>query len=83
MFKNGEINLVKRIPEFLGKVFLWRVPDHEAGPGMYRYSERGPGLTSEERRSLEPWNYPQRQAVAPSIEHESGIERERSRERQR
>jgi hypothetical protein len=80
---NGQINLAKRIPVIVGKLFLWLVPDHEAGPGMYRYSERGPGITSEERRSLEPWNYPQRQAVAPSIEQETGIERERSRERSR
>jgi hypothetical protein len=69
---NGAINLAKRLRDVAEKVFIWKVPDPEAGPGMYRYSERGPGITSEERRQIEPWNYPQR---------DNGIERERERQR--
>jgi hypothetical protein len=50
---NGQINLAKRIPEFLGKLFLWRVPAPQDGPGMYRYSEQ-PRMTAQERASIEP-----------------------------
>ena len=79
---NGQINLAKRIPEVVGKLFLWLRPAAGEGPGMYRYTET-PGLTREEREQLEPWNYARPERVAPGIEQETGIERERSRERQR
>jgi hypothetical protein len=77
---NGQINLAKRIPEFVGKLFIYLVRDHEAGPGMYRYVERVDQLP----RDAPPLEPERRLSVLPqAIEHESGIERERSRERQR
>ena len=55
---NGQINLAKWIPEFVGKVlgpWLRRAP--EDGPGMYRYGET-PGVTAEERAAMEPPHQP-------------------------
>jgi hypothetical protein len=76
---NGQINLAKRIQDFAAKLFIFKVRDHQAGPGMYRYVERADQLPRDE-----PQLEPERRPVLPqTIEQESGIERERSRERQR
>jgi hypothetical protein len=47
------------VKAFFGKVLgPWLVSAPQDGPGMKRYAET-PGITPEERRSIEPWNYPQ------------------------
>jgi hypothetical protein len=37
---------------------MWKGRAWSDGPGMFRYSAT-PGITAEERRQLEPWNFPQ------------------------
>jgi hypothetical protein len=77
---NGQINLAKWVREVAGKAFNFKVRDVEAGPGMYRYVERADQLPRDE-----PAPEPERRlSVMPSeIDRDGGMERERSRERQR
>jgi hypothetical protein len=59
LHRNGAMNLAAHIPEFVGKVLgPWLVPAPQDGPGMKRYAET-PGIAADERRSMEPWNFPQ------------------------
>jgi hypothetical protein len=41
-YQNGAINRAKRPPESGEKVFLYKIPAPELGPGMYRYVEQLP-----------------------------------------
>lgn len=41
-YQNGAINRAKRPPESREKVFLYKIPAPELGPGMFRYVEQLP-----------------------------------------
>jgi hypothetical protein len=41
-YQNGALNRAKRAPESNEKVFLYKIPAPELGPGMYRYVEQLP-----------------------------------------
>jgi hypothetical protein len=70
---NGQINLAKWIPEFVGKVLgPWLVPDAEAGPGWKKYSEQ-PRMTGEERAAIEPPQHVERPALPQQIERNSAL----------
>jgi hypothetical protein len=40
--QNGAINRAKPVPESREKVFLYKIPVPDLGPGMYRYVEQLP-----------------------------------------
>jgi hypothetical protein len=69
---NGQINLAQRIPEFVGKLFLWLVPSPQDGPGMYRYSET-PRMTAQERAAIEPPQHVERPALPQQVERNSAV----------
>jgi hypothetical protein len=70
---NGQINLAKWIPEFVGKVFgPWLVPAPEWGPGQKKHSEQ-PHMTAEERAAIEPPQHVERPALPQQIERNSAL----------
>jgi hypothetical protein len=69
---NGQINLAKWIPEFVGQLFLWLVPAPERGAGEFRYSET-PVMTAAERASLEPPATAERPPMPQQFERNSAV----------
>ena len=41
-YQNGAINRAKHTPDSREKVFIYKIPAPELGPGMYRYVEQLP-----------------------------------------